>query len=78
MVEGIKVVGPEYVAPIAVFLATDEAKNITGQFIFSSAGDIRIFARPFQEPEAHYRAHKDGKWTVDELIAIMPKIVRPR
>jgi NAD(P)-dependent dehydrogenase (short-subunit alcohol dehydrogenase family) len=77
VLHGIKVVGPEFVAPVVVYLATDEAKDITGQFIFSSAGDIRIFARPFQDPEAHYCAHKDGKWTVDELIAIVPKMVRP-
>src|SRR4030042_1008085 len=51
VIEGIKVVGPEFVAPIIVYLATDEAKDITGQFIFSSAGDIRILALPFQEPE---------------------------
>jgi NAD(P)-dependent dehydrogenase (short-subunit alcohol dehydrogenase family) len=77
-VDGIKVVGPEFVAPIVVYLATDEAKDITGQFIFSSAGELRVFALPFQKPEERYCAHKDGKWTVDELIAVVPKIVRPR
>jgi NAD(P)-dependent dehydrogenase (short-subunit alcohol dehydrogenase family) len=78
MIGGIKVVGPEFVTPIIVFLATNEAKNITGQFIFSSAGDIRMLALPFQEPEAPYCVHKDGKWTVDELIEVVPKLVRHR
>jgi NAD(P)-dependent dehydrogenase (short-subunit alcohol dehydrogenase family) len=76
VVNGIKVVGPEFVAPIVVYLATDEAKDITGQFIFSSAGYIRVLALPFQEPEAE--VHKDGRWTVDELIEILPKMVKHR
>jgi NAD(P)-dependent dehydrogenase (short-subunit alcohol dehydrogenase family) len=74
IVNGIKVVGPEYVAPIVVYLATDQAKDITGQFIFSSAGELQVFERPFKKPEAKHCAHKDGKWTVDELIEVMPKI----
>ena len=78
VVDGIKVVGPEFVAPIVVYLATDEAKDITGQFIFSSAGDIRVLERPFQNPEPRYCLHKDGKWTVDELIEIIPKVARRR
>jgi NAD(P)-dependent dehydrogenase (short-subunit alcohol dehydrogenase family) len=73
---GIRVVGPEYVAPVVTYLATDEAKDITGQFIFSSAGDVRILAKPFQTPDEKHRAHKEGKWTVDELIKVMPKIVK--
>jgi hypothetical protein len=72
------VVGPEFVAPIVVYLATDAAKDITGQFIFSSAGDIRVLERPFQNPEPRYCLHKDGKWTVEELIEIIPKVARPR
>lgn len=74
VVNGIKVVGPEFVAPIIVYLATDEAKGITGQFIYSSAGYIRVWGLPFQEPETE--VHKDGKWTVDELSVILPKIVQ--
>jgi NAD(P)-dependent dehydrogenase (short-subunit alcohol dehydrogenase family) len=74
VVNGIKVVGPEFVAPIIVYLATDEAKGITGQFIFCSAGYIRVWGLPFQEPEAE--VHKEGKWTVDELSVILPKIVQ--
>jgi NAD(P)-dependent dehydrogenase (short-subunit alcohol dehydrogenase family) len=78
IVDGIKVVGPEFVAPIVVYLATDEAKGITGQFIYSSGGTIRVLERPFQEPEPRYCLHKDGKWTLDELIKVMPGIIRPR
>lgn len=60
--------GPEYVAPIVVYLATDEAKGITGRYIHASGGDFCIYAKPFQLPgEAHMLVRKMGKWTVDEL-----------
>jgi NAD(P)-dependent dehydrogenase (short-subunit alcohol dehydrogenase family) len=75
-VNGVRVVGPEYIAPLVVYLATDAAKDVTGQFIFSSGGDIRVLERPFQNPEERHWAHKDGKWTVDELIEVMPKVLR--
>jgi NAD(P)-dependent dehydrogenase (short-subunit alcohol dehydrogenase family) len=68
--------GPEFVAPIIVFLATDEAKNITGQFIYSGGGDIAIFDQPMQMPEPPRFTQKTGKWTVDELIKIIPPLIR--
>jgi NAD(P)-dependent dehydrogenase (short-subunit alcohol dehydrogenase family) len=76
IVDGTKVAGPEFVAPVIVYLATDEARGITGQFIYSSAGYIRVMAFPFQKPEAE--VHKDGKWTVDEVAEILPKMVEHR
>lgn len=76
MVNGTKVAGPEFVAPVIVYLATDEAKGITGQYIYSSAGYIRVMALPFQKPEAE--VHKDGKWTIDEVGEILPKMVEHR
>ena len=67
---------PEYVAPIVVYLATDEAKDITGQFIYASGGDICIYAKPFKLPGPHMFIRKDGKWTVDELGRVMPTLIR--
>jgi NAD(P)-dependent dehydrogenase (short-subunit alcohol dehydrogenase family) len=67
---------PDYIAPIVVYLATDEAKNITAQFIYSSGGDICIYARPFQLPGPHQFLRKNGKWTVDELINVMPTLIK--
>lgn len=64
--------GPEYVAPVIVFLATDEARNITGKYIYASGGYICIYARPLQLPGvAHMLIVKDGKWTVDELSQVL-------
>lgn len=68
--------GPEYVAPIVVYLATEEAKDITCQFIYSSGGDICIYAKPFQLPGPHMFIRKDGKWTVDELSRVIPSLIK--
>ena len=78
VVNGIQMFGPEFVAPVIVYLATDEAKDITGQVIYSGSGDLIIYSPPLQTPGAHQCLHKDGKWTVDELIEIMPGMVKSR
>jgi NAD(P)-dependent dehydrogenase (short-subunit alcohol dehydrogenase family) len=77
-VAGGKREGPEYVAPAVVYLATDEAKDITGQFIFAGAGDIIVYNKPMQLPGPHMFIRKEGKWTVDELIKAVPDIVSYR
>jgi NAD(P)-dependent dehydrogenase (short-subunit alcohol dehydrogenase family) len=69
--------GPEFVAPMLVYLATDEAKDITGQIIRIIGGDVIVFAPPMGEPTSHHYLHKVGKWTVDELIEIMPRMIAP-
>jgi 3-oxoacyl-[acyl-carrier protein] reductase len=71
----IDAAGPEYVAPIIVYLATDEAKNITGEIIYSYSGNLIVYAPPMQKPCAHHYLYKDGKWTLDELIKVMPQMV---
>ncbi|MFC1918908.1 SDR family NAD(P)-dependent oxidoreductase [Chloroflexota bacterium] len=65
---------PEFVAPIVVYLATDEAKEITGQFIYAGGEDLCIYAAPFVVPPAHAFIRKAGKWTVDELIEAIPPL----
>lgn len=72
---GGKTEGPDFVAPIIVYLATDEAKTITGQFIYAGAGDLCIFTRPMQLPGPHKFIRKMGKWTIDELSDIIPPMI---
>lgn len=67
--------GPEYVAPTIVYLATEEARNITGQYILAGGGELCIYNRPFQIPGPHMFAHKMGQWTVDELSQIFPQMI---
>lgn len=68
--------GPEYLAPMFVYLATDEAKDITGQFFYVSAGDVAIMNRPMQLEGPNKFVRKIGKWTVDELSTIIPPLLR--
>lgn len=66
---------PEYVAPIILYLATDEAQNITNRFFYASGGDVCIYAPPLQLPGgAHMFIRKMGKWTIDELDEVISRM----
>jgi NAD(P)-dependent dehydrogenase (short-subunit alcohol dehydrogenase family) len=69
--------GPEFVAPVIVYLATDEAESITAQIIFSSSGNICILPSPMMMPMpgAQHIIEKQGKWTIEELIQQIPPMV---
>jgi NAD(P)-dependent dehydrogenase (short-subunit alcohol dehydrogenase family) len=60
---------PEHIAPMALYLATDEAWNINGH-IFHVAGGMVSLARP-ETPIA--TISKDGKWTLEELATLVPQ-----
>jgi NAD(P)-dependent dehydrogenase (short-subunit alcohol dehydrogenase family) len=75
VVNGVQTEGPEYVAPIILYLATDEAEKITGQIIYSRGGYLCVYAPPMQKPCGHRYIYKNGKWTLEELIEIMPKMI---
>jgi len=59
-------------------LATEEAKDVTAQFLYASGCDICIYERPFQLPGPHQFIRKDGKWTVDEIAKVLPTLIRKR
>ena len=63
--------GPEHVAPLIAYLATDEAKDVTGQIIYCGGGDLCIYPPPMGVG-VNQNIHKPGTWTIDELIQIMP------
>ena len=60
---------PEAIAPLVVFLCTDEAANINGCTFDAHGGDIGLYS----EPTIIKSIHKDGIWTVDELCELIPK-----
>jgi len=64
---------PEHVAPMTLYLATDEAWNINGQ-IFHVSGGMVSLAQP-ETPIATIT--KDGKWTLDELATLVPQYLMP-
>jgi len=60
---------PEDIAPMVVFLASDHAENVNGQFFLCAGGSISLLSQP--------RAIKtifkeDAAWTLDELDEIVP------
>lgn len=67
--------GPEYVAPVVVYLATDEAKDITGQYIYASAGDIAVLSPPLRLEGPNKFAFKNGMWTIEEISKVLPSMV---
>lgn len=60
---------PDHVPPLVLYLATDEAANITGQVFTVWGGYIGLFLDP-KEVSLIYR--KQHIWTIDELISLMP------
>src|SRR5437762_1860104 len=67
-VEKIKKMGPEHIAPVAVFLASDEAKEISGQVFGVRGKEIMLFnhMRPIRN------MHHDQGWTPERLAEMFP------
>lgn len=60
---------PEGVAPIVAYLSTEQASNINGRVFWASGGNLALVSNPFMEKTIY----KNGTWTLDELINLMPK-----
>ncbi|MFC1988721.1 hypothetical protein ACFLVJ_02685, partial [Chloroflexota bacterium] len=63
---------PETVAPIILYLSTDEAANVNGQIFRINGGRISIYSEPV---EMNHIENKDGIWTLSELLETMPEVV---
>lgn len=61
--------GPEHVVGPVLFLSTDEAADFNGQIIGSSRGRVAVYTWPTEAKGVY----KDGIWTVEELVKIVPK-----
>src|SRR5215510_3168338 len=67
-VEKIKKMGPEHIAPMAVFLATEAAKDISGQVFGVRGKEIMLFSHMRPIRNIH---HAEG-WTVERLAEMFP------
>jgi hypothetical protein len=67
-VEKIKKLSPAHIAPMAAFLASDMAKDITGQVFGVRGKEIMLFSheRPIM------RVHLDEGWTAERLAEMFP------
>jgi NAD(P)-dependent dehydrogenase (short-subunit alcohol dehydrogenase family) len=59
---------PEDIAPMVVFLASEGAANVNGQFFLCAGGSISLLS----QPRAVKTIWKDGRWTLDELDQYVP------
>ncbi len=62
---------PEAVAPLAVWLASDESAYVNGQVFYSFGGVISVMGHP----KPVRIMEKQGRWEVEELIALFPTII---
>ncbi|MFC1944811.1 SDR family NAD(P)-dependent oxidoreductase [Chloroflexota bacterium] len=65
--------GPEFVAPIVVYLAADEEARFNGQVLGAGGGRVALFSEPVEAKGIYRDYKKDGPWTVDELEDLIPK-----
>jgi len=59
---------PEDIAPVVVWLASDEAAHVNGRTFFVQTGTVALYSEPVQEKAIL----KVGGWTIDELFMYMP------
>src|SRR4029079_19549328 len=67
-VEKIKKLSPAHIAPVAAFLASDAAKDVSGQVFGVRGKEIMLVGheRPIM------RVHDDAGWTVERLVEMFP------
>ena len=61
----------EAIAPLVVWLCTDEASNINGRTFLVVGNQVGLYS----EPKVIAEARSDGGWTIDELSKLMPEKV---
>jgi NAD(P)-dependent dehydrogenase (short-subunit alcohol dehydrogenase family) len=59
---------PEDIAPLVVWLASDDAANVNGRAFYVQTGRIGLYSEPVMEKQLV----KAGGWTIDELFNFMP------
>jgi NAD(P)-dependent dehydrogenase (short-subunit alcohol dehydrogenase family) len=67
-VEKIKKMSPAHIAPLAAFLASDEAKDVSGQIFGVRGKEIMVFGHHRPTMRIH---HAEG-WTPEALAEIFP------
>ena len=67
-VEKIKKMSPAHIAPLAAFLASDDAQDVSGQVFGVRGKEIMLFGQHRPVTRIH---HGDG-WTVERIAEIFP------
>lgn len=72
-VDRMKQMTPEKVAPLAVFLCSDAAREISGQIFAVRKNEIFLFSRP----QIVRSAHRSDGWTPGQLAEELLPMLRP-
>ena len=64
--------GPQHIAPICAWLASEASAGITGEIFHTARGGIAIMQQP--KIIKQFKKH-DGVWTMDELDQIVPQLI---
>ncbi|MEE9253813.1 MAG: SDR family NAD(P)-dependent oxidoreductase [Pseudomonadales bacterium] len=67
--------GPQHVAPVVAWLASEEAAGISNQILHAASGMIGIMQQP--RIIKSFRK-KSGAWTLDELDDFIPQLLEAR
>jgi len=62
---------PGAVAPIVVYLGSDQAANINGEVFGAVGGRLSLYSHPV-EMRMIYKDPQEGVWTLDELETLVP------
>ena len=65
---GFEQMKPEGIAPLVVWLASDDAANVNGRTFFVEKGRVGLYSEPVSEKQLV----KPGGWSIDELFMFMP------
>ena len=66
---------PEHVGPFAAWLVSDAASDVTGQVFHVEAGRISLYTVPMESQTLYRDYERLGRWSVEELVDIMPKTI---
>jgi NAD(P)-dependent dehydrogenase (short-subunit alcohol dehydrogenase family) len=66
--------GPQQIAPVVAWLASESAKDLTAQIIHVSRGSVGIM----QQPAIIKSFKSDGLWTQSQLDGLMPKLMEAK
>ena len=64
--------GPECVAPMVVYLASEYGAGITGAGIGSQGGKVSIYGIGEERKSVYKDFRKGGPWTIEELRRVIP------
>ena len=68
--------GPQHVAPVVVWLCTEEAAGISAQIVHCGRGLVGIMQQP--AVIRSFQKRDSGLWTIDELDDYMPSLLEAR